>query len=113
MKRQWDIEGLIEHFPLIEEDLPILSKKNGSSRIPIIWQNVKTNLRAVGLKSVFHEIDKALALLQLALPLDPFEKVSPQVVTFYREQLTTKPSISCVAILFAAKKHSPVRDICK
>lgn len=33
MKRQWDIEELIEHFTLIEEDLPVLSMKTGATRL--------------------------------------------------------------------------------
>src|SRR5438874_70139 len=33
MKRQWDIEELIEHFTIVEEDLPILGNKTGSSRL--------------------------------------------------------------------------------
>src|SRR5215469_6127749 len=33
MKRQWDIEELVEHFTLVEEDLPVLGEKTGSSRL--------------------------------------------------------------------------------
>lgn len=33
MKRQWDIEELIEHFTLIEEDLPVLGSKIGAPRL--------------------------------------------------------------------------------
>ncbi len=33
MKRQWDIEELIEHFTLIEEDLPVLGIKTGATRL--------------------------------------------------------------------------------
>src|SRR6266498_2582317 len=33
MKRQWDIEELIEHFTLVEEDLPVLASKTGSARL--------------------------------------------------------------------------------
>ncbi|MHB8599983.1 MAG: Tn3 family transposase [Ktedonobacteraceae bacterium] len=33
MKRQWDIEELIEHFTLVEEDLPVLASKIGSTRL--------------------------------------------------------------------------------
>ncbi len=33
MKRQWDIEELIEHFTLIEEDLPVLANKTGITRL--------------------------------------------------------------------------------
>lgn len=33
MKRQWDIEELIEHFTLVEEDLPVLVGKIGSTRL--------------------------------------------------------------------------------
>ena len=33
MKRQWDIEELIEHFTLVEEEVSILGSKIGSSRL--------------------------------------------------------------------------------
>jgi hypothetical protein len=33
MKRQWDIEELIEHLTLVEEDLPVLASKTGSTRL--------------------------------------------------------------------------------
>lgn len=33
MKRQWDIEALIEHFTLIEEDLEFLANKTGPTRL--------------------------------------------------------------------------------
>ncbi len=33
MKRQWDIEELIEHFTLIEEDLEFLANKTGPTRL--------------------------------------------------------------------------------
>src|SRR5712692_2628633 len=33
MKRQWDIEELIEYFTLIEEDLEILTNKTGATRL--------------------------------------------------------------------------------
>jgi Domain of unknown function (DUF4158) len=33
MKRQWDIEELIEHFTLVEEDLEVLASKTGSTRL--------------------------------------------------------------------------------
>ena len=33
MKRQWDIEELIEHFTLIEEDLEVLTNKTGATRL--------------------------------------------------------------------------------
>ncbi len=33
MKRQWDIEELIEHFTLIEEDLEVLANKAGPTRL--------------------------------------------------------------------------------
>jgi hypothetical protein len=31
MKRQWDIEELVEHFLLVEEDVPLIGSKTGSS----------------------------------------------------------------------------------
>ncbi|HEU5375944.1 MAG TPA: hypothetical protein VFV38_10930 [Ktedonobacteraceae bacterium] len=31
MKRQWDIEELIEHFILIDEDKDVLEKKTGAT----------------------------------------------------------------------------------
>jgi len=33
MKRQWDIEDLIEHFTLVEDDLKILANKTGATRL--------------------------------------------------------------------------------
>src|SRR5579884_990192 len=33
MKRQWDIEELIEHFTLVEDDLKILTNKTGATRL--------------------------------------------------------------------------------
>src|SRR5258708_5906816 len=33
MKRQWDIEELIEHFTLIQEDLDLLTNKSGPTRL--------------------------------------------------------------------------------
>jgi hypothetical protein len=33
MKRQWDIEELIEHFTLIQEDLDLLANKSGPTRL--------------------------------------------------------------------------------
>ena len=33
MKRQWDIEELIEHFTLMEEDLDFLANKPGPIRL--------------------------------------------------------------------------------
>jgi hypothetical protein len=33
MKRQWDIEELIEHFTLGEDDLKILANKTGATRL--------------------------------------------------------------------------------
>ena len=33
MKRQWDIEELIEHFTLIEDDLEFLANKTGPTRL--------------------------------------------------------------------------------
>lgn len=33
MKRQWDIEELIEHFTLLEEDLEMLGNKTGPTRL--------------------------------------------------------------------------------
>ena len=33
MKRQWDIEDLIEHFTLVEDDLKILANKTGTTRL--------------------------------------------------------------------------------
>ena|SRR2546428_10721986 len=33
MKRQWDIEELIEHFTLVEDDLKILANKTGATRL--------------------------------------------------------------------------------
>jgi hypothetical protein len=33
MKRQWDIEELIEHFTLVENDLKILANKTGATRL--------------------------------------------------------------------------------
>ena len=32
MKRQWDIEELIEHFTLIQEDLDLLANKSGPTQ---------------------------------------------------------------------------------
>jgi Domain of unknown function (DUF4158) len=54
-------------------------------RPSITWQNLKTNPGAVGLESVLHEIDKLRVLQQLALPSDLFGKVSPKVITLYRQ----------------------------
>jgi hypothetical protein len=59
-------------------------------RTPITWQDLKTSPGAVGLESVLHEIDKVRVLLQLALPADLFEQVSPKVVTLYRERAATE-----------------------
>jgi len=56
----------------------------------ITWQDLKTSPGAVGLESVLHEIDKLRVLLQLALPADLFEQVSPKVVTLYRERAATE-----------------------
>src|SRR5260370_8416823 len=33
MKRQWDIEELIEHFTLVQEDLDLLANKSGPTRL--------------------------------------------------------------------------------
>ena len=33
MKRQWDIEELIEHFTLVEDDLEFLANKTGPTRL--------------------------------------------------------------------------------
>src|SRR5690349_18278755 len=33
MKRQWDIEELIEHFTLIQKDLTFLANKTGATRL--------------------------------------------------------------------------------
>jgi hypothetical protein len=33
MKRQWDIEELIEHFTLVEEDEALLANKTGATRL--------------------------------------------------------------------------------
>lgn len=33
MKRQWDIEELIEHFTLMKEDLDLLANKSGPTRL--------------------------------------------------------------------------------
>ena len=33
MKRQWDIEDLIEHFTLVEDDLKILANKTGGNAL--------------------------------------------------------------------------------
>ena len=33
MKRQWDIEELIEHFTLVQEDLETLANKSGPTRL--------------------------------------------------------------------------------
>jgi TnpA family transposase len=59
-------------------------------RAPVTWQDLKTSPGAVGLESVLHEIDKLRVLLQLALPADLFEQVSPKVVTLYRERAATE-----------------------
>jgi len=56
---------------------------------PITWQDLKTNPGAVGLESVLHEIDKVRVLMQLALPADLFEQISPKVVTLYRQRAAT------------------------
>ena len=61
-----------------------------TQRTPVTWQDLKTSPGAVGLESVLHEIDKLRVLLQLALPADLFEQVSPKVVTLYRERAATE-----------------------
>ena len=33
MKRQWDIEELIEHFTLVEDDLEFLANKTGPTHL--------------------------------------------------------------------------------
>lgn len=56
----------------------------------IMWQDLKTNPGAVGLESMLYEIDKLRVLTQLTFPANLFEKVSPKVVTLYRQRAATE-----------------------
>ena len=61
-----------------------------SRQATITWQDLKTNPGAVGLESVFYEIDKLRVLMQFALPADLFAGVSPKVVALYRQRAATE-----------------------
>jgi len=81
--------AVAEQEEQVQDDEPEVSIVE-ARRTPTTWQDLKTNPGAVGLESVLHEIDKLRVLLQLALPADLFEKVSPKVVTLYRERAATE-----------------------
>ena len=80
--------ALAEQENQVAEDEPAQTASQ-AHQTPITWQDLKTNPGAVGLESVLHEIDKLRVLLQLALPADLFEKVSPKVVALYRQRAAT------------------------
>ena len=37
MKRQWDIEELIEHFTLVKKDLDLFANKSGPIQLGLTW----------------------------------------------------------------------------
>ncbi|MFL5704032.1 MAG: Tn3 family transposase [Ktedonobacteraceae bacterium] len=56
----------------------------------VSWHDLKTNPGAIGLESVLLETDKLRVLSQLTFPPDLFSKVSPKVLTLYRERAATE-----------------------
>ncbi len=88
------LDALLDRSMQVEEQDELVddepSSQDTSRREVITWKDLKTNPGAVGLESVFYEIDKLRVLAQLDLPADLFGEASPKVVTLYRQRAASE-----------------------
>jgi TnpA family transposase len=86
LEQSEQLEAEREEAQSVEEPLA----QEPPRREEITWHDLKTNPGAVGLESVFFEIDKLRVLNQLALPEHLFGKVAAGVITLYRQRAATE-----------------------
>jgi hypothetical protein len=88
------LDALLDRSMQVEEQDELVddeaSSKDPSRREVITWGDLKTNPGAVGLESLFYEIDKLRVLAQLELPANLFGEASPKVVTLYRQRAASE-----------------------